>query len=173
MSENIFKPLKMNDTWVYNPINDSLCKNKTVGHNASGFIEMDKYADAVVGDKGIYSTVDDLFKWDEGLYYEVLLKKTSLEQSFKGYSNEHKGKRNYGYGWRLVDDGKGNKIVYHNGWWHGYSSLFFRRLSDHTTVIILSNKFNPNIYHIDDILALLNNNNTSAKNSMLLKSSKK
>lgn len=173
MSENIFKPLKMNDTWVYNPINDSLCKNNTVGHNASGFIEMDKYADAVVGDKGIYSTVDDLFKWDEGLYSEVLLKKTSLEQSFKGYSNEHKGKRNYGYGWRLVDDGKGNKIVYHNGWWHGYSSLFFRRLSDHTTVIILSNKFNPNIYHIDDILALLNNNNTSAKNSMLLKSSKK
>lgn len=156
MAQNIFKPLEMNNTWVHNPKNDSIFKNKTIGHNASGYMEKETYADDVVGDKGIYSTVEDLFKWDQALYSEKILKRSTIEEAFTGYSNEHKGKRNYGYGWRLIDEGKGNKVVYHNGWWHGYSTLFYRRLSDQTTVILLSNKYNSNIYHIEDVLSILN-----------------
>lgn len=156
MEQNIFKPLEMNDTWVHSVKNDSNHKNKTIGHNASGIIEKETYADDVIGDKGIFSTVEDLYRWDQALYSEKILKKTTLAEAFAGYSNEHKGKRNYGYGWRLIDEGKGNKVVYHNGWWHGYSTLFFRRLSDQTTVILLSNKYNGNIYHIEDILSILN-----------------
>ncbi|MDO9184745.1 MAG: serine hydrolase domain-containing protein [Bacteroidia bacterium] len=156
MAQNIFKPLEMNNTWVHNPHNDSIFKNKTIGHNASGYMEKETYADDVVGDKGIYSTVEDLFKWDQALYSDKILKRSTIEEAFTGYSNEHKGKRNYGYGWRLIDEGKGNKVVYHNGWWHGYSTLFYRRLSDQTTVILLSNKYNSNIYHIEDILSILN-----------------
>ncbi len=163
MAQNIFKPLEMNNTWVHNPKNDSIFKNKTVGHNASGYMEKETYADDVVGDKGIYSTVEDLFKWDQALYSEKILKKSTIEEAFTGYSNEHKGKRNYGYGWRLIDEGKDNKIVYHNGWWHGYSTLFYRRLSDQTTVILLSNKYNSNIYHIEDILSILNNDSKIIK----------
>lgn len=163
MVQNIFKPLEMNNTWVHNPQNDSIFKNKTVGHNASGHIEKETYADDVVGDKGIYSTVEDLFKWDQALYSEKILKKSTIAEAFTGYSNEHKGKRNYGYGWRLIDEGKGNKVVYHNGWWHGYSTLFYRRLSDQTTVILLSNKYNSNIYHIEDILSILNNDSKIIK----------
>ncbi len=157
MTQNIFKPLEMNDTWVHRPNKDSIYKNKTIGHNANGGIDKEIFADDVIGDKGIYSTVDDLFKWNQALYSEKILKKNTIEEAFTGYSNEHKGKRNYGYGWRLVDDAKGNKIIYHNGWWHGYSSLFFRRLSDQTTVIVLSNKYNSNTYHIEDVLAILDN----------------
>ncbi|MES2397553.1 MAG: serine hydrolase domain-containing protein [Bacteroidota bacterium] len=163
MVQNIFKPLEMTNTWVHNPENDSIFKNKTVGHNASGYIEKETYADDVVGDKGIYSTVEDLFKWDQALYSEKILKKSTIEEAFTGYSNEHKGKRNYGYGWRLIDEGKGNKVVYHNGWWHGYSTLFYRRLSDQTTVILLSNKYNSNIYHIEDVLSILNNDSKIIK----------
>jgi hypothetical protein len=55
----------------------------------------------------------------------------------------------------LVDNGKNNKSIYHNGWWHGYNSLFFRRPADRTTVIILSNRDNRSIYHIEDILEIL------------------
>lgn len=163
MEQNIFKPLEMNDTWVHNLKNDTVCKNKTVGHTAAGIIEKETYADEVIGDKGIYSTVEDLFKWDRALYSEKILKKSTIEEAFTGHSHEHKGKRNYGYGWRLIDEGKGNKVVYHNGWWHGYSTLFFRRLSDQTTVILLSNKYNSNIYHIEDVLSILNNNSDLIK----------
>ncbi len=156
MKKNIFDPLGMNDTWVHNAKTDSLHKNVTIGHNGSGTVEKTVFADDVVGDKGIYSTVDDMFKWDQALYSEKLLKKETIDQSFTGYSNEHKGKRNYGYGWRMIDNGNGNKIVYHNGWWHGYNSEFLRRLNDQTTIIILSNKDNRMAYQIKDVLPILN-----------------
>ncbi len=156
MDKNIFKPLKMNGTWIHNAKTDMGHKTKTLGHDASGHFDKEIYADDVIGDKGVYSTVEDMFKWDQALYSEKILKKETIEEAFTGYSNEHKGKRNYGYGWRLIDNGKNNKIVYHNGWWHGYNSLFFRRPSDQTTVIILSNKDNGSIYHIEDVLAIIN-----------------
>lgn len=156
MAQNIFTPLGMSNTWVHGSKNDTIYKYKTTGHNASGYVEKDNYADDVVGDKGIFSTVDDLFKWNEALYSEKLLKKATIEEAFTGYSNEHEGKRNYGYGWRLIEEDKNNKIVYHNGWWHGFSTLFYRKISDRTTVIVLSNKYNSNTYHIEDVLAILN-----------------
>jgi CubicO group peptidase (beta-lactamase class C family) len=160
MEQNIFKPLAMNDTWIHNPRTDSQHKNKTIGHTAAGKFEDETYADDVVGDKGVYSTIEDLFKWDRALYSEKLLKKETIAEAFTGYSNEHKGKRNYGYGWRLIDNGKGDKIIYHNGWWHGYATLFYRKPSTESCVIILSNKYNGNIYQIKDILTVLDKNTT-------------
>lgn len=155
MQINIFKPLGMNDTWIHDPKADTAHPIKTTGYNGSGRKEEDTYADDVYGDKGVYSTVEDLFKWDRALYSEELLKKETIEAAFKGYSNEHKGKRNYGYGWRMIDDGKNPKIIYHNGWWHGYSSLFLRRPSDGTTIIVLSNKFSKTVYHVQGVLEIL------------------
>ena len=160
MEQNIFKPLGMNDTWVHNPKGRVVHKNKTIGHKASGTFEDETYADDVVGDKGVYSTVEDMLKWDQSFYTENLLKKTTIEQAFTGYSNEHKGKRNYGYGWRLTDDGKAPKVIYHNGWWHGYNSLFFRRPADQTTIIVLGNKYNRSTYQIQGVLSILNTNSS-------------
>lgn len=158
VEQNIFKPLGMDNSWVHNPRGKAEHKNKTVGHKASGYFEDDTYADDVVGDKGIYSTVEDMLKWDQSFYGEQLLKKETKELAFTGYSNEHKGKRNYGYGWRLTDDGKNPKIIYHNGWWHGYNSLFFRRPADQTTIIVLGNKYNRSTYQIQGVLEILNAN---------------
>lgn len=157
MQQNIFTPLGMSNTWVCGTKNDSLCQAKTQGHNGSGIPEKDTYADYVVGDKGIYSTVEDMYKWSEALYNGTLLKQTTIEEAYTGYSKEHPGNRNYGYGWRLIEENPESKIVYHNGWWHGYSTLFYRRINDQTTVILLSNKFNSKTYHIEDVLAVLDN----------------
>lgn len=155
MQQNIFIPLDMKDSWVHDPEKDQFHKNRTKGHNGLGKPEEDEYADNVLGDKGVFSTIEDMFKWDQALYTEKLLKKATIEEAFTGYSNEHKGKRNYGYGWRITDDGKNPKIIYHNGWWHGYSTLFFRRPADQTTVIILSNKFSRSTYRIGDVLGVM------------------
>jgi CubicO group peptidase (beta-lactamase class C family) len=156
MKQNIFQPLGMNDTWIHDSKTDAAHKNKTRGHSSSGKYEDDFYADDVLGDKGVYSTVEDLFKWDQALYSQRLLKKETIAAAFTGYSNEHPGKRNYGYGWRLIDDGKAPKIMFHNGWWHGYATLFYRRPADQTTVIVLSNKFTRSTYRIEGVWAILN-----------------
>jgi CubicO group peptidase (beta-lactamase class C family) len=157
VEQNIFKTLGMDHSWVHRPGKDKEHDNVTRGHNGLGKAEEDFYSDDVVGDKGIYSTAEDMLKWDQVLYTEKLLKKQTLEEAFTGYSNEHKGKRNYGYGWRLTDDGQNPKIIYHNGWWHGYTTLFYRRPADQTTVIILSNKFSRSTYHIQEVLEVLGN----------------
>jgi CubicO group peptidase (beta-lactamase class C family) len=162
MHENIFQPLGMTNTWVHDAQTDKQIKFKTIGYTGGGKPEEDTYADDVYGDKGIYSTVEDLYKWDQALYSEKLLQKNTIEEAFKGYSNEHKGKRNYGYGWRMIDDGKNPKIIYHNGWWHGYSTLFMRRPSDQATVIVLSNKFNRSTYHVDGVLKILSEGSSGA-----------
>jgi CubicO group peptidase (beta-lactamase class C family) len=155
MKEEVFIPLGMNHTYVVDIKNKSTLPNKTIGHTPSGKEEDEEYADAVVGDKGIYSTVGDVFKFNKALYSERLLKRNTLEEAYTGYSNEHRGARNYGLGWRIVDQGKKGKIIYHNGWWHGYSSLFYRRLADETCVVVLSNKFSRITYQIQDILTVL------------------
>jgi CubicO group peptidase (beta-lactamase class C family) len=157
MDTNIFKPLGMKNTWVHTAKNKEK-RNTTNGYNGSGKPENDTYADDVIGDKGIYSTIEDMFKWDQALYSNKLLKKSTINEAFMGYSNEHKGKRNYGYGWRMIDDGKNPKIIYHNGWWHGYNSLFLRRPADKTTIIVLSNKYNRSVYQVQGVLAILNDN---------------
>ena len=155
MKEEVFIPLGMNHTYVADVKNKTIFPHKTIGHKPSGKEEDEEYADAVLGDKGIYSTVGDLFKFNKALYSERLLKRHTIEEAYKGYSNEHRGARNYGLGWRIVDQGKKGKIIYHNGWWHGYSSLFYRRLADETCIVVLSNKFSRITYQIQDILTVL------------------
>ena len=156
MHEEIFSKLGMENTFVKD---DPELKNKDValGHHATGQeYEMD-YLDGPLGDKNIYSTIDDMLKWDQALYDTTLLSKATLDEAFKGYSNEHAGIRNYGYGFRLLTDRKKNTVVvYHHGWWHGFNNVFFRRLSDKTTIIILSNKRAAGIFNSTyDILNLL------------------
>ena len=77
--------------------------------------------------------------------------------AYEPRSFEKKGKRNYGYGWRTkMNDG--DTIIYHNGWWHGFNNVFYRRPSDSTVVIVLSNKLNMGVYRIDKLLNILDGN---------------
>lgn len=154
MKEAIFNPLQMNSTWVDAPI-DTLNPHKTCGY-VGGRWNKDELNcfDGVVGDKGIYSTVEDMFKWDRALYSGQLLKKETLEEAYAPASHEYGGKRNYGYGWRMIDE-KDNKIIYHNGWWHSYTTVFYRRLKDQTTIIILSNKYNKSVYNTQKVLEII------------------
>lgn len=161
MKEEIFKPLEMNNTRVGIADTLDLNKNKTTGYESNLKKYDIDYLDGVLGDKNIFTTVDDLFLFDQALYTDKLLKQTTLAEAYTGASHEHRGQRNYGYGWRLIDEKDGTKIVYHNGWWHGYNNVFYRRLKDKTTVIILSNKITRGIYQIDGVLRILDSSGSS------------
>jgi CubicO group peptidase (beta-lactamase class C family) len=157
MRENIFEPLKMNNTWVRTPNSFMHHSNVALGHKINGRLEDNTYADNVVGDKGIYSTVEDMLKWDQALYSDKILKQETLDKAFTGYSREHAGKKNYGLGWRITEHQNDKKDIYHNGWWHGYNTTFFRRPSDEITIIVLSNINNKSAYLINDILQVIDN----------------
>jgi CubicO group peptidase (beta-lactamase class C family) len=109
----------------------------------------------VVGDKGIYSTVEDMFKWDQALYTEQLIKDATLQEAYTPFSYNWRNDNSYGYGWRIAIANDSSKIVYHAGLWRGYSSLFVRRLYDKTTIIVLCNKVNWSFENIDRFMGIL------------------
>ncbi|HEY1406289.1 MAG TPA: serine hydrolase domain-containing protein [Spirochaetota bacterium] len=155
MSEHIFAPLEMQDTFVYNPMKHTSLAFATKGYTSRRIPVRDDRLDGVVGDKGIYSTVEDMFKWDQGLYTEKLVKQSTLEKAFTPESYDYKNASEYGFGWRIENLENGEKIVFHTGWWGGYNSLFVRRLADHTAIVVLSNKVNWSFCNIDKLMKLV------------------
>jgi CubicO group peptidase (beta-lactamase class C family) len=146
MAQTIFRPLGMNSTFVYDPAS-AVRSHQTQSHKYNGQFEPDTYFDGVMGDKGIYSSTRDMLKWDQALYSGQLLNEATLKEAYTPYSNEKPGVRNYGLGWRLMVYPDSTKnIIYHNGWWHGNNTVFYRFVQDSTTLIILGNKYNRGIY---------------------------
>ena len=155
LEENIFRPLGMSSTFVFNPANKKTIEFQTKGHSKNRRTYPADYLDGVAGDKGIYSTVEDLFLWDQALYTESLVGRITLEEAFIPSSYDMKRDNNYGFGWRIDTLDDGSKVVYHGGWWRGYNSLFIRRLDDHTTIIILSNRVNWSWGEKEDLISLI------------------
>ncbi|MDH7460844.1 serine hydrolase [Chitinophagaceae bacterium 26-R-25] len=143
LSTTFFKPLQMNDTYVYN-ISDSLTAMPSFEYNNRRFPL--EFLDLVYGDKNVYSTVRDMLKWDQALYAGKFFQQATLDSAFSPYSFEKNGKRNYGLGWRMTFMDNGKKLLYHNGWWHGNNTAFIRLIDEHATIIVLGNKFNKRIY---------------------------
>ena len=155
MEKHVFQPLGMANTFVFNHKNAKTVAYQTLGHNKNRRKTYDDFLGGVVGDKGIYSTVDDMYIWDQMLYTDTLVQQSTLEEAFTPISFDYKHNSNYGYGWRidLLEDGR--KIVYHAGWWRGYNSLFVRRLDDRTSIIVLSNKVNWSFRNINRLMSIV------------------
>ncbi|MBK8145557.1 MAG: beta-lactamase family protein [Bacteroidetes bacterium] len=145
MKRFIFTPLGMKNTFVIDPNKERVC-TAAFCYKANWQLEPDMHLDGVAGDKGIYSTVEDLYKWDQALYTNKLIKGSTLKEAFTPYSLETPGTKSYGLGWRMLNIFDSNKIVYHNGWWHGNNTCFYRFLEDNFTIIVLGNRFNKSIY---------------------------
>ena len=75
--------------------------------------------------------------------------------AFTPQSFEQSGSKNYGLGWRMKDQADGTRIIYHNGWWHSFNSVFNRKISDGTSVIILSSHYSSSVYKIQEIWDIL------------------
>jgi CubicO group peptidase (beta-lactamase class C family) len=149
LKEIFFTPLQMNDTYVYTHA-DSL--RATPSYRWNGTMEAYTWMDETVGDKNIYSTPRDLLKWDQALYSHQILSPAMKDSAFKPYSFEKPGIHNYGLGWRMYTLPQNKTIVYHNGWWHGNNSCFYRVITDSLTIIILGNKMNQNIYRVKPLI---------------------
>lgn len=154
MKETFFTPLNMKHTFVYD-FADSSNRKTAISYNTRWQIQYDDCFDGVVGDKGIYSTAGDMFKWDMAFYNGRLLSQNMLREAYTPRSHEHRGIRNYGYGWRLIQKPDGEQLVYHNGWWHGNNTVFFRNIQDTSSIIILSNKYNRYVYNIRPVLEIM------------------
>lgn len=151
MSKYIFEPLGMNNTFVHHTPNP-LPANATYNYKYNWVRWDNNFADGVVGDKGIYSTPRDMYRWDQSFYENRLLSKETTELAYGPCSFEKPGVKNYGLGWRMLCFPSGNKIIYHNGWWHGNNTVFYRFIKENMTFIVLGNKYNGGIYRQAKVL---------------------
>ena len=151
MAETIFKPLKMENTFVFS--NKSIDKY-TPSYNARMVpYKIEKY-DCIYGDKNIYSTARDMYLWDKALTEATYVKQSTLEMAYQPQSPTNKYHHNYGLGWRILAKPNEERLVYHNGWWHGNNTVFTRLIGESATIIILGNKFNKSIYKGKEIASV-------------------
>ncbi|MBU3012671.1 beta-lactamase family protein [Polaribacter vadi] len=139
LKENIFDPLEMKNTYVYSYQNDTIRKNQLIGYRLyRGWRHLkigNTINDAIVGDKNVYSTPEDLFKWTYALNTNQLLSKESLDLMYTKGETIYGKKIPYGFGFRL--DRNNDKNIYHYGKWNGFSTALTNYLEDDLVVIVL------------------------------------
>jgi CubicO group peptidase (beta-lactamase class C family) len=138
LKQEIFKPVGMSNTFVYDS-HGQKNERTAVGYGQFGQVD-DGDPTAIPGDGGIYSTVDDLFKWDQALYTDKLVRQSALVEAFSPGKVEQ-GASTYGFGWNIADE-SGNKYLWHQGNQAGFRAFIGRRLTDRVTVIMLTNRGN-------------------------------
>lgn len=145
LKQRIFKPLGMNNTLAY------VEGGADVPHRAYGYSwagESWQRTDqsstsAVLGDGGIYSNLHDLALWDAALYDSRLLSDASRKLAFSAHVQvAGEGyEAGYGFGWRITGD-----TLWHSGETIGFRNVIVRWPKQRLTVILLSNRNDPEPY---------------------------
>ncbi len=139
LQEHIFSPLGMKNTGFDQNLDDLAVGYTTPGVQAGA---MDLTWLFSAGE--LYSTVEDLYRWDQALYSEQLLPQALLAEMFKPQAAvpadnpfSHFGS-SYGYGW-VIGAQLGRRVELHAGSINGFSSMIERFPDDKVTIILLSN----------------------------------
>ena len=151
----IFNPSGMFSSTIYDRTNFEELVSPAQGYENKIPWE-DVYLNGVVGDKGVYSTTEDLLKFDRALEKNIFISDSLKKLAFSKMNLDRKGNKNYGYGFRLKENKKYGKIVYHTGWWKGFRSYFIKILDKNQTIIVLNNVKRGRFLNIDKLIDLIN-----------------
>lgn len=159
LKKNVFEPAGMVETFVYDPMHPEMLKNAATGYvpRRGGPVVSDfNHLDGVTGDKGIYSTVEDLHHWDMALNEEKLVSFQTLEEAFTPQHTQPKVlPKNYGFGWRLTQLDTGDWLTYHTGWWHGFKNYYLHNPKDNSAIIILGNMAGHSLAKVNVVQSIL------------------
>jgi CubicO group peptidase (beta-lactamase class C family) len=152
LQQNIFAPLDMKDTGHDGYVR-KIIKNQASGYQPAGSrgIENAPYLDWSIktGNGSIYSTIEDLYKWDRALYTEKIVTESSKKKIFTDHID------GVGYGW-FVRKRNNRRVTDMNGRSPGFTSYVRRFIDDDACIIVLSNNYSPASHMmVDDLGAIL------------------
>jgi CubicO group peptidase (beta-lactamase class C family) len=140
LQERVFAPLGMKTARIISEAD--IIPNRAAGyHFVKGELKNQDWVAPrlnTTGDGSLYLTVDDMIKWDAGLYTEKVLKRSSLEQMWTPAKTNDGKATEYGFGWSLGAV-NGHKRIAHGGAWQGFTAFIDRYVDDKLTVIVLTN----------------------------------
>jgi CubicO group peptidase (beta-lactamase class C family) len=157
LHDRIFAPLKMTNTLAYEKGKNEV-PHRAYGHTKEkdSWKQTDQSStSAVLGDGGIYSSLDDLAKWDRALRDHTLLSEAEMQpaltpaQLTTGPAKNNEGANvSYGFGWFLDPYLDSNKKAYKR-MWHDGETVGFRTTiqlfpDDNLTIIVLANRSDLN-----------------------------
>ena len=144
MRERIFEPCGMTHSYIYSMRDDTVVSLfmpiDVHGHDMyrSGPVKaQNDYLNGVMGDKIMFSTVEDLYKYNQALDKSLLLPDSLQNEAFVPGSPSWKNDENYGFGWRMSKEHP--DTYFHFGWWKGYRSLIVREVAHRRFLVILTN----------------------------------
>ena len=157
--------LELAEGYIYDRVNDEYhIPDHMDEHSYVYFI------DGVRGDGVINTTAEDLYKWEQALYTNVLVKKNTKNEAFQpavltngkslGYSvGLHPDvEAGYGFGWSIESNSNTGKILSHGGYCAGFHSYVIRYVDSNKSIIYLSNidylDFDDNKLHHDIVLQI-------------------
>ncbi|HTS38604.1 MAG TPA: serine hydrolase domain-containing protein [Candidatus Solibacter sp.] len=142
LRQRIFAPLKMTHTLAYEKGKNEV-PHRAYGHTKEngGWRETDQSStSAVLGDGGIYTSIDDLEKWDRALREHTLLSEAEMQPALTPLKlTDGSTPVRYGFGW-FLDPYRGHKRMSHDGETMGFRTTIQRFPEDDLTVIVLANR---------------------------------
>ena len=152
LRERIFAPLGMDATVAFeNGV--STVATRAFGYSARGnaWERTDQSStSAVLGDGGIYSSTSDLAKWDAALYDDRLLSAKSRALAFTPATHTDNASIDYAFGWRITGG-----TIWHSGETRGFRNVIIRHPQRRLTVIVLTNRNDPEPYSLAQDIAQL------------------
>jgi len=152
LHDRIFTPLRMTNTLAYEKGKNEV-PHRAYGHTKEkdGWKETDQSStSATLGDGGVYTSIDDLAKWDRALRDHTLLSEAEMQpaltpvQPSGGPAKSDNGSPvSYGFGW-FLDPYKSHKRMWHDGETIGFRTTIQRFPDDDLTVIVLANRTDIN-----------------------------
>jgi CubicO group peptidase (beta-lactamase class C family) len=134
LESRIFKPLGMTSTFVLTNLGEKT-SDVARGYDKSG--GPDDFDGMDSGDSGVYSSVEDLLRFDQALDTDAPVRQQTLVEAFTP-ARVREGSTTYGFGWNIETDATGMR-VWHQGNTAGFRAFIERRLAQRITVIMLTN----------------------------------
>jgi CubicO group peptidase (beta-lactamase class C family) len=143
LQQRLFAPLGMQGSVAYEA-GVSQVRERAFGYRAAGAKwqrDDQSLTSAVLGDGGVYSSIDDLARWDAALYDARLLSDATRAQAFAPQISTEDAHVQYGFGWRITGE-----TLWHSGETVGFRNVIVRWPRRHFTVILLTNRDAPDPY---------------------------
>jgi CubicO group peptidase (beta-lactamase class C family) len=153
LKARIFDPLGMKHTVAYDQSRPARHKLAHGYLQEKNRFERWDYPMLTVGDGGLFSTLDDLFIWDQALNTERLVPKDALDRAFTSGTTNDGTPVDYGFGWytnvfpivsasernQLRALGANPRYVAHGGGCVAYFNYIIRLLDTRRTILVLTN----------------------------------
>ena len=141
VEKEIFRPLGMTGSRLFEG-DGAKIKDRAYGYTKTGaaFKSNDQSkTSATLGDGCVYSSIDDLVKWDRALNSGEIVSEGLLEEAFNPGKLNNSLPTEYGFGWFIINR-NGIKILHHAGETAGFQNKFIRVPEKGIALIILTNR---------------------------------